>query len=56
LRHYYAADDALPVQDVRRVDESGDLEDEQRIAERQRVLDSSLDYDVGPDQWPTLDV
>ncbi len=56
LRHYYAAEDALLVQDVRRVDESGGLESEQRIAERQRVLESSLDYEVGPDQWPTLDV
>lgn len=56
LRHYLAVEDALPVQDARRVDEGGDLESEQRIAERQPELDASLDYDVGSDQWSTHDL
>lgn len=56
LRHYYAAEDSLPVQSVRRLDESSDLQREQRIAERRPELDSSSHYDVGPDHWPTLDL
>jgi hypothetical protein len=50
LRHYYAAEDALPVNRVRSLDESVDPESEQRIAEQRRMLDASLSYDDGPEQ------
>jgi hypothetical protein len=55
LRHYYAAEDALPVNRVRSLDESVDPESEQRIAEQRRMLDASLNDDAEPDHSPTLD-